>query len=100
VDELATARASITLAEQNGAQQHSLEDLTKARSKLSRADNLANDGAHDAATRLANESEVDARVAAAHAALRKNEQAAAELDATLETLESELNRNQRRDLQE
>ena len=97
VNEIATARASITLAEQNGAQQLSLADLTKARQKLARANNLSGDGEYEAAERLAIEATVDARVAAAQATLMKSEQAAEELNSAFETLESELNRNNRQE---
>ena len=94
IQEMTEARSSITLAEQVGAQQHAVTELTMARQKMDRATTLVDHGKYDAAARLANEATVDARLAAARASLFKSEQAADELNATLTTLETELNRDQ------
>ena len=94
VDELATARASIDLAEQNGAQEHSTQTITAAREKLARAETLAESGNHEQAKWLADQAEVDARLAAARAQLAKNEAAVEELRDSLSALEREINRNQ------
>ena len=94
VREIATAQASVTMAEQNGAQRHSVEQLTKARQKISRASALAESGKTEHARRLAVEADIDARLAAAEAELHRSEESVKELDATLDTLETELNRGE------
>lgn len=94
VGEIATAKASITLAEQSGAQSHSVEYLTTAQQKIDRATTLADSGEAESARRLANEADIDARVAAAKAQLWKSKESVNEINATLDTLESELNRGE------
>ena len=88
--QLAAAQTSLTLAEQNGAEQHSLEQLTIARDKLSRAMQSESDERFTEAERLAAEAEVDARLAASLATLAKTELAIEESNAALEALESEI----------
>ena len=92
-EELATARASIELAEQNDAQKHSTKSIAAARDKLARAEALSTAGDDEQARRLAIEADVDARLAAAEALLAKNETAAAELREGLRTLEREIERD-------
>ena len=62
--QLAAAETVLTLAEQNGAEQYSLEQLTIAREKLSRAKQSESDERFTEARNLAAEAEVDARLAA------------------------------------
>ena len=89
--QMAAAETGLTLAEQNGAEQHSLEQLTIAREKLSLATQSISDERFAQAERLAAEAEVDARLAASLATLSKAELAIEESDAALEALESEIN---------
>lgn len=93
IEEMSTARSSVTLAEQVGAQELAVGELTEARQKLDRAAVLEDQGDYDAAGRLANEATVDARLAAAKASLISAEKAMDELNSTLTTLEAELNRD-------
>ena len=93
IAELAEARSAIELAEQSGAQEHSTALLTTARNKLARAESLSRDGDHDEAARLADQAEIDARLAAAKASLAKTEAAASQLQESLSTLERELDRS-------
>lgn len=95
IEALAAAQASVELAEQNDAQEHSTAELTRARQKLQTARQLADEGEHERARRLAREASVDARVAAAKAEKEKNVEAAAEVQESLRTLEQELARADR-----
>ena len=88
--QIAAAETGLTLAEQNGAEQHSLEQLTMAREKLDRAGQSVDDERFAEAEKLAAEAEVDARLAASLASLRKAELAIEESNAALEALEAEI----------
>ena len=88
--QMAAAETVLTLAEQNGAEQYSLEQLTIAREKLSRAKQSESDERFTEAGNLAAEAEVDARLAASLATLAKAELAIEESNAALEALETEI----------
>ena len=88
--QMAAAETGLTLAEQNGAEQYSLEQLTIAREKLSRAKQSESDERFAEARNLAAEAEVDARLAASLATLAKAELAIEESNAALEALETEI----------
>ena len=90
VAELSRAHTLVEQAEQAGAQQFAAADLDSARKKLQQADQK--DTKPDIALRLAKEASVDAQVAVARARVGKAEQAVTEVNASLESLRRETNR--------
>lgn len=96
VAELARAEASIEQAEQVDAQQFGAVELESAREKLAKARAAADSDENIAAARYAREAAVDAELASAITRNRKSELAVEEVDRSIETLESEIQRNQAR----
>jgi hypothetical protein len=94
VDRIALAHAEIQRAERAGADELAPVPLQAAREKLAAAEASPHsaDGAL-AARRLADEAEVDARVAEASAQAAQSERAAAELDKSLDALRTETSRS-------
>jgi len=90
--ELARAEASISAAEQAGARQYGAADLETARSKLTRAQMLAEDGADADAQRLAEQAIVDAEVAGARGETGRSREALRQVQAGIESLRDEVNR--------
>jgi uncharacterized protein DUF4398 len=92
-ERIAVAKASVQRAEQAGAQELAPVEMQAARDKLNRAERAAQD--HDAqpATQLAEQANADAQLAEATAQQHKSHKAAAELDASLESLRQETQRN-------
>ena len=90
VAELSRAHTLVEQAEQAGAQQFAGADLGSARNKLQQADQK--DTNAELALRLAQEASVDAQVAVARARVGKAEQAVTEINASLESLRRETNR--------
>ena len=90
VAELSRAHTLVEQAEQAGAQQFAAADLGSARTKLQQADQK--DTNAELALRLAQEASVDAQVAVARARVGKAEQAVTEINASLESLRRETNR--------
>lgn len=90
--DLARARASITEAEQAGADQFGSAELARARDKLRAAENAADDEP-ERAQRLAVEADLDADLAAAITRNQQTQALVAEVQSTLRTLEDELRRS-------
>ena len=91
--DLAQAHSLVDQAEQSGAAQFASADLASARSKLSEADQSERKQPEQS-TRLAQEATVDARVALARTNALKAEQSLHDVDAGLQTLQSETDRSQ------
>jgi hypothetical protein len=93
VDRIALARSEIERAERTNADELAPVQLRAARDKLSAAEASPHNSAGAiAAARLADEAEVDARVAEATAQAAQSERASAELDRSLDALRAETNR--------
>jgi hypothetical protein len=93
-DKLAIAKRSIERAEQAGATQSAPTELSQARDKLAAADKASAD--HDAKTavRLADQADVDGRLAEAAAVAARSHRAATELDASVQAMRDESMRSQ------
>jgi hypothetical protein len=92
-EKIAVAQASVQRAEQAGAQELAPVELASARDKLSRA--RAAIASHDdqPATELAEQANIDARVAEATADQQRAHKAATEFDASMQALRTEAMRN-------
>jgi len=88
-EKIAVARASVQQAEQSGAPELAPVEMASARDKLARAEKAAAD--HDAqpATQLAEQANIDARLAEATAQQQRSRKAAMEYDASMQALRSE-----------
>jgi hypothetical protein len=88
-EKIAVAKASVQRAEQSGAPELAPVEMAAARDKLARAEKAAAD--HDAqpATQLAEQANVDARLAEATAQQQRSHKAAMEYDASMQALRSE-----------
>ena len=93
LEQLAVARASVQRAEQAGATELAPVELATARDKLQRADQAAANHQGQAATRLADQANVDAELAEATAREHKSHQAEMELQASLQALRQESSRD-------
>lgn len=89
VAELSKAEASIAQAERSGAQEYGATALDSAREKYAAAQQAAQDKEYQVALRLANEAEVDARLASAQTERGKSQAALQALDENLDTLRRE-----------
>ena len=92
-DKLALAKSSIDRAEEAQATQFALEELNTARSKLAVAQTAAEKHDADTAARLADEAEIDGKLAEYTARAKQQEQLASEMDASLRDLRNEASRN-------
>jgi hypothetical protein len=92
-DKLAVAKSSVERAEQAQAAQFAQVELTTARNKLAAAQAAADKRDADVAARMADQAEVDAQLAEFTARARQQEQLATEMDASLEDLRHEAQRN-------
>ena len=92
-EKLAVAKASVQRAEQSGAPELAPVEMTAARDKLARAEKAAADRNERPATQLAEQAEVDARLAEATAQQQRSHKAAVEFDASMQTLRGESLRN-------
>lgn len=90
---IATATASVDAARSSGASEMAAVEINNARSKLDRSRALAQAGDSRGAIRLAEEADIDAQLARAKAGSERARRAVAELDASLQALREELNRN-------
>jgi Domain of unknown function (DUF4398) len=92
-EKIAVAKASVHEAEQSGAPELAPVEMASARDKLARAEKAAAD--HDAqpATQLAEQANIDARLAEATAQQQRSHKAAMEFDASMQALQSESMRN-------
>ena len=92
-EKIAVARASVQRAEQSGAPELAPVEMATAREKLARAEKAAADREVQPATQLAEQANVDARLAEATAEQQRSQLAAMEFDANMQTLRSESMRN-------
>lgn len=92
VSQLATSRVAVTEAEAAGAREYAALDLLSARDKLSKAEAASRDENYEQARRMAEEAEVDARLAESKARTAKSQRAAAELQDSINALRRELER--------
>jgi hypothetical protein len=93
-DHFALAHASIERAEQAGATELAPVELQAARDKLAAAEaSPKNSAGAIAAAHLADEAQVDARLAEASAQAARSRRAANELDRSLDALRAETNRS-------
>jgi uncharacterized protein DUF4398 len=91
--QLAVARSAIADATSADAATYDAADLRNAQRKLDRAHDEAAQGDYAIAKRLAEEAEVDARLAATRARSDKATQAAAQVQASIRALQDEIARN-------
>lgn len=92
-EKIAVAKASLERAEQSGAPEFAPVELAAAKDKLNRAEKAASDREAQPATMLAEQADVDARLAEATATQQKSHKAATEFDASMQTLRQESMRN-------
>jgi hypothetical protein len=93
-DDLDRARQSIREAEQAGAAEFGISELTLAREKLRAAEDAAQDADGVRVERLAVQAALDADLALAKNRNRKTQELASEVRSGLRTLEEELRRNE------
>jgi hypothetical protein len=92
-EELAVAKESVARAEQAGAVELAPVEMQTARDKLTRAQHAAASRDPQPATDLAAQANVDAQLAEATARENRSQKAAAELDASLQSLRQESSRS-------
>jgi hypothetical protein len=92
-EKIAVAKASVQRAEQSGAPELAPVEMAAARDKLARAERAAADREAEPADRLAEQANVDARLAEATAQQQRSRKAAMEFDASMRALRSESMRN-------
>lgn len=85
-DKIAVAQAALSRAEQNGAPEYAPVELSTARDKLARAQAAQADHKFMPATELAEQANIDARLAEATADEQKSEKAGAQFDASMQAL--------------
>lgn len=90
--EVATARSALTQAESAGAREHAPHELLNAREKLAQAEAAMQVHDYDRALRLSEQAAVDAHLAEAKAGTARSQRAVAELQKSIDTLRSELER--------
>lgn len=90
-EQIAVAKQSVARAEQAGAPQAAAAELATARDKLTRAEK-ANDEHDRLAVQLAEQANVDAQVAEATARQQRSQKAAADFEASMQTLQQESQR--------
>lgn len=92
-EKIAVAKASVQRAEQAGAPELAPVEMAAAREKLARAEQAA--AARDAqpANQLAEQADVDARLAEATAQQQRSHRAAMEFDSSMQALRNESLRN-------
>ena len=92
-EKIAVAKDSVQRAEQSGAPEFAPVELAAAKDKLNRAEKAAADREAQPATMLAEQADVDAKLAEATATQQKSHKAATEFDASMQTLRQESMRN-------
>src|SRR3982074_2194973 len=90
---IAVAKASVQRAEQSGAPELAPVEMAAARDKLARAEKAAAAREAAPATELADQANVDARLAEATAEQQRAHKAAMEFDASMQTLRNESQRS-------
>ena len=88
-EKIAVAKASVQRAEQSGAPELAPVEMAAARDKLVRAEKAAADREAVPANQLAEQANVDARLAEATAQQQRAHKAAMEFDASMQALRSE-----------
>jgi len=88
-EKIAVARASVQQAEQSGAPELAPVEMAAARDKLARAEKAAANRDEQPATQLAEQANIDARLAEATAQQQRSHKAAMEFDASMQALRSE-----------
>jgi len=88
-DKIAVARDSLRRAEQSGAPEFAPVELATARDKLARAEKAVANHDAEPATQLAEQADVDARLAEATANKQRAHKAAVEFDASMAALRQE-----------
>jgi hypothetical protein len=92
-EKIAVAKESVQRAEQSGAPELAPVEMAAARDKLARAEKAAADREAVPANQLAEQANVDARLAEATAQQQRAHKAAMEFDASMQALRSESMRN-------
>ena len=92
-EKIAVAKAAVQQAEQSGAPELAPVEMAAARDKLARAEKAAANRDAQPATQLAEQANVDARLAEATAQQQRSHKAAMEFDASMQALRSESMRN-------
>ena len=92
-EKIAVAKESVQRAEQSGAPELAPVEMAAARDKLARAEKAAADREAVPANQLAEQANVDARLAEATAQQQRAHKAALEFDASMQALRSESMRN-------
>jgi hypothetical protein len=92
-EKIAVAKESVQRAEQSGAPELAPVEMAAARDKLARAERAAADREAVPANQLAEQANVDARLAEATAQQQRARKAAMEFDASMQALRSESMRN-------
>ena len=92
-EKIAVAKESVTRAEQSGAPQAAPTELAAARDKLAQAEKANASHTQPLATNLAEQANVDAQVAEATALQQRSHKAAADFDASMQTLQQESQHN-------
>ena len=92
-EKIAVAKESVQRAEQSGAPELAPVEMAAARHKLARAEKAAADREAVPANQLAEQANVDARLAEATAQQQRARKAAMEFDASMQALRSESMRN-------
>ena len=88
-EKIAVAKAAVQQAEQSGAPELAPVEMAAARDKLARAEKAAANRDAQPATQLAEQANVDARLAEATAQQQRSHKAAMEFDASMQALRSE-----------
>lgn len=94
-EEIAAARTAVSFAEDNGARDYAAVELRRARDKLEQAQAAAGAGEPERARRLAEQAELDARLADLLTRSGKMERSISELEASINDLREELRRETR-----
>lgn len=92
-EQLATGRSAVSSAQQAGAPQYAPVELAQARTKLQNAETAMRAEDFAVARRLAEEAAADASLAQARAGSARARQAAEQVDESIRTLRSELERS-------
>jgi glutathione synthase/RimK-type ligase-like ATP-grasp enzyme len=92
-EKIAVAKAAVQQAEQSGAPELAPVEMAAARDKLARAEKAAANRDGQPATQLAEQANIDARLAEATAQQQRSHKAAMEFDASMQALRSESMRN-------
>lgn len=88
-EKIAVAKAQLQRAEQAGAPEFAPVEMAAARDKLARAEKAAADREAEPANQLAEQADVDARLAEATAQQQRSHKAAMEFDASMQALRTE-----------